>query len=414
MDANGTGIRIHAHTEDPDKRYCSFKIVEKANDQSVGTIKGGDGLCPFPDCGRVINGDEIKSQAQAGHMGQQLYAIATKQVVSSGKSKASGKKVTTIRRFRAAEPSDDREEVIRELLKDKLEIWNAAGILPTEQIDELSNYDRGHRMYGMERWNDMFTHRQIYCIGVIVESWCELLHELREEEAGLLKELDAAALTYLTLSLDKLVNFNCRSTRWDVNRCSVVGKFDSHNYSMKWSFAEMAPAVTGRGLDWVLGQTTKALGELQVLAGTDSSSSTLFNEKKFKRLPDIMLGSANSLTIPDHSIDSVVIDLPYYDNVMYAELSDFFYVWLKRTAGLIYPHAFADYLTDKDREAVSNPAKFKGERGGAKKLAGRDYQERMAAIFTECRRVIKPHGVMTVMFTHKASGAWDALATGLV
>ncbi len=300
------------------------------------------------------------------------------------------------------------------LLSDNLDLWNAAGILPTEQIDELSNYDRGHRMYGMESWTDMFTHRQLYSLGVVVEAWYQVLHELQEEGAGQLKDLDKAALTYLTLSIDKLVNFNCKSTRWDVNRCSIVGKFDSHNYSMKWSFAEMAPAVTGRGLDWVLGQTTKALGELQALAGTDSSSASLFNERAVMPSPEITLGSADSLSIPNHSVDSVVIDPPYYDNVMYAELSDFFYVWLKRTAGLIYPNAFSDYLTDKDREAVANSAKFKGEKGGAKKLAGRDYQERMGAIFTECRRVIKPHGVMTVMFTHKASGAWDALATGLV
>ncbi|MCL5271010.1 MAG: DUF1156 domain-containing protein, partial [bacterium] len=82
--------------------------------------------------------------------------------------------------------------------------------------------------------------------------------------------------------------------------------------------------------------------------------------------------------------------------------------------GLLYPGAFVDHLTDKDREAVANPARFKGRKGGAKRLAGRDYQHRMAAIFAECRRVLKPGGVMTIMFTHKASGAWDALATGLV
>jgi hypothetical protein len=70
-------------------------------------------------------------------------------------------------------------------------------------------------------------------------------------------------------------------------------------------------------------------------------------------------------------------------------------------------------LTDKDREAIANPFRFRGQKH-ALKLAGRDYQQRMAAIFAECRRVLKPHGVMTVMFTHKASGAWDALATGLV
>ena len=109
----------------------------------------------------------------------------------------------------------------------------------------------------------------------------------------------------------------------------------------------------------------------------------------------------------------IVMDPPYYDNVMYAELSDFFYVWLKRTAGRIIPELFTRALTDKEHEAVANPAKFKGQ-PGAKALAGRDYQERMAAIFTECRRVLKPDGVMTLMFTHKATGAWDALTKGLM
>ena len=109
----------------------------------------------------------------------------------------------------------------------------------------------------------------------------------------------------------------------------------------------------------------------------------------------------------------VVMDPPYYDNVMYAELSDFFYVWLKRTAGHIFPELFRRNLTDKENEAVANAARFKGEKG-AKTLAGRDCQERMAAIFAECRRVPRPNGIMTLMFTHKATGAWDALAKGLM
>jgi hypothetical protein len=110
--------------------------------------------------------------------------------------------------------------------------------------------------------------------------------------------------------------------------------------------------------------------------------------------------------IEDNKIDVVVMDPPYYDNVMYAEISDFFYVWLKRTAGYIEPSLFRRRLTDKDHEAVANVARFKGQKG-AKVLAGRDYQERMAAIFAECRRVLKPSGVLTLMFTHKATGAWD-------
>ena len=107
------------------------------------------------------------------------------------------------------------------------------------------------------------------------------------------------------------------------------------------------------------------------------------------------------------------MDPPYYDNVMYAELSDFFYVWLKRTAGHVFPELFRGHLTDKDNEAVANPARFRGQKG-AKAIAERDYQERMASIFAECRRTLKADGVMTLMFTHKATGAWDALTKGLM
>lgn len=107
------------------------------------------------------------------------------------------------------------------------------------------------------------------------------------------------------------------------------------------------------------------------------------------------------------------MDPPYGANVMYAELSDFFYVWLKRTAGLVSPQNFTRRLTDKDGEAVANVAHFKGEKGAAK-LAERDYRFKMEGIFAECRRVLKDDGIMTVMFTHKDTGAWDALAMSLM
>ena len=98
---------------------------------------------------------------------------------------------------------------------------------------------------------------------------------------------------------------------------------------------------------------------------------------------------------------------------MYAELSDFFYVWLKRTAGHVFPELFRRQLTDKESEAVANPARFRGQ-GPASALAVQDYREKMASIFAECRRVLKPDGIMTLMFTHKATGAWDALTKGLM
>ena len=100
------------------------------------------------------------------------------------------------------------------------------------------------------------------------------------------------------------------------------------------------------------------------------------------------------------------MDLPYYDNVMYAELSDFFYVSLKRTAGHAFPELFRRQFTDKENEAVANPAPGP--------LAGRDYQARMTVVFAECRRVLKANGIMTLMFTHTATGGRDALTKGLI
>ena len=180
----------------------------------------------------------------------------------------------------------------------------------------------------------------------------------------------------------------------------------------------MAPLIVGLGFDWAIGQTAKCIDELVSLTGGHAAQAgdMLATPTDRAAAPPITItckpGEALD-HIVDASVDVVVMDPPYYDNVMYAELSDFFYVWLKRTAGHVVPDLFTRQLTDKDNEAVANPAKFAGQKG-AKHLAGRDYQDRMARIFAECRRVLKPDGIMTLMFTHKATGAWDALTTGLM
>jgi len=129
--------------------------------------------------------------------------------------------------------------------------------------------------------------------------------------------------------------------------------------------------------------------------------------------------AADLSSIPDGSVHAVVTDPPYYDNVMYAELADFFYVWLKRTVGHLYPDWFAAPLTDKDAEAVANPARFKGIGGGRsgprpKDLAEADYERKMTGAFREMYRVLRDDGVLTVMFTHKRVEAWDTLATALI
>jgi adenine-specific DNA methylase len=99
---------------------------------------------------------------------------------------------------------------------------------------------------------------------------------------------------------------------------------------------------------------------------------------------------------------------------MYAECSDFFYVWMKRTLGHLDPDMFRDELTNKDDEAVKNVARFTSMGRKKDQLALEDYERKMAAAFREMHRVLTDDGVLTVMFTHKKVEAWDTLATSLI
>ena len=444
----GTGVRLLpkvGHGPGSAGRVCSFEIVESAQEQSPGTVARGDGTCPFPDCGRVIDGDEIKRQAQAGEMGDQLYAVVYKRRVP-GRMLKSGKRGRDkwVRGYRAPRPEDDNSAEIAERLAGKLPTWEAFDIVPNECLPEGAKTAEPIR-YGMTAWRDLFSPRQLLCHGTSVEVFREMLEA--DRSAGRLDEARKAAYGYLALALDKLLNYNSRMSIWMPTREVVANTFNRHDFAFCWSHSEMAPLITGLGYDWAIGQTAKCIRELvQLVHGDDdgASGATAANQLRLagpndgapipggpadasaplRRKPSARGPASPPVTITckpadslDHieaeSIDVVVMDPPYYDNVMYAELADFFYVWLKRTAGHVFPELFRRRLTDKENEAVANPARFKGKKG-ARALAGRDYQERMAAIFRECARVLKPDGIMTLMFTHKASGAWDALTTGLM
>ena len=415
---DGRGVKL---VPDEKTKRCGFEIVRKAKDQSEPTVAKGDAKCPFPSCGRVVDGDIVKRQAQNGEMGDQLFAIVYKRRVES-RTRTGKLREKRERAYRTPRPEDDNGGHIRRRLQDKADEWEALNILPTEAIDELSNYDRGHRLYGMRRWVDLFSPRQLLCHGTSVEAFREVLDE--EKTKGNLDEPTKAAFAYLSFALDKMLDYNSRMSAWIPNREVMEHSFKQHNYSIKWSFAEMAPLVVGYGYEWVLGQVGKCISELVSLARPDTAKAVkraaktqteLFNAQGYvSPVVTISCRPGDSLShIATGSVDAVVMDPPYYDNVMYAELSDFFYVWLKRTAGYVYPEWFTRTLTDKENEAVANSAKFAGLKR-SKAMAGEDYRQRMATIFGECRRVLKDDGILTLMFTHKATGAWDALTSGLL
>ena len=178
---DGTGVKVIPHLgsgRSGQNRVCSFEIVKSAAEQSSGTVSRGSGTCPFSDCGRVIDGEEIKIQAQLGDMGEQLFAVVYKMriLVNTKSGKAREK---WIRGYRAPRPEDDNSSEIGSRLAEKLQEWVALDLVPTESFPRVSNDDRPIQ-YGMPLWRDFFSPRQLLCHGTSVEIFRKMLEADRE------------------------------------------------------------------------------------------------------------------------------------------------------------------------------------------------------------------------------------------
>ena len=367
------------------------RAVDK-KDASTAIITKGKAVSPYDNL--VIEGDYIKATAKAGLMTQVLYAVAVK--TASGKT------------FRA--PSSTDLEAVRAAgarLDEIRREWSEQGILPTEDIPAEANYDRGHRMYGINTWLDFFTPRQALVHGTFGEEFSRLVSEVRSE----LGDQAESVLFELALMQGKALNWNSRATSWNISRQGMRSVFEKHNFSFKWTFAEFEGA---RALySWCLEQLEDAYGGIARLLD-ETGAPEIGASDRLDRQVTVIQGSAASLELKDGSITHICMDPPYYDNVMYAELADYFYVWEKRTLGRLVPTYFHDELTDKDNEAVANPARFAMMGRRKKELADLDYETKMTSIFAESRRVLSDDGVLSVMFTHKRAEAWDTLGMGLL
>jgi SAM-dependent methyltransferase len=127
------------------------------------------------------------------------------------------------------------------------------------------------------------------------------------------------------------------------------------------------------------------------------------------RVPRVQQGSATELPYPDNFFDAVLTDPPYYDNVPYADLSDFFFVWLKRTVGDLHPELFATPLAPKSQEMVADASK-----AGGMEEARRRFEEMLTQAFREIHRVLKPDGIAVIVFAHKTTAAWETVLQALL
>ncbi len=418
-DKNQWGIRVVSNGVGSEAKY-SFETYNaksgkgpNGEDPEQGTCKRGIGQCVH--CKQAIEASEIKDQATGESVHNQwkdrVYAIAAFreqpkvdnngaiQKYASGEKKGQVK-TETVRYFRT--PSEKDHSLLSaasEELSIKWDYYDELGLIPTEPFPKGN--DLRPIRYGMERWHKLFNDRQLLSHLCMVESLQQFKEEILTE---LGPQKGRAVITYLQFAHDKTLDYNSRQTRWEFTRGVVKGTFGRHDFSLKWTYGEMIFSGPNSGSQWGLNQATKACRELSELL-----ASSKVNRKEGQSLQIINGSAAYIEGVPDKSVDMVCMDPPYYDNVQYAELSDYFYVWQKRTLKDLYPDISWPRLTNKQEEAVANPA-----RDGSAKNAKAEYEKLMGEIFAESRRVVKDDGVMTLMFTHKAQDAWETLTRSLI
>jgi putative DNA methylase len=386
----------------------------RGDDPNFATVDNGVGTCIH--CRQAIPADEIKVQARGespcGKWRDRLYCVVAvryqPKLDKNGRPqryktgpRAGEIKTEKVRFFRPPNHRDlEALDEAEKRLQQRWPEWERQGLIPTESIP------KGHKTMepmrvGMNRWCDMFTPRQLLGHLTLVEELNRLKPKILAE---LGQERGRAVVTYLQFMIDKCVDYNSKQTRWIPQRAIVSGTFGRHDFSLKWTFGEMIFTGPNSGAAWGLSQIVDAyMGMAELMA-------PLHHKLNGSNPPvTILYGTAANMDVSDHSVDLVCIDPPYYNNVQYAELSDFFYVWQRRTLKDLYPEIYTRRFTNKTDEAVANPA-----RDGSAAGAAREYERLMGEIFAECRRILKDKGIMTIMFTHKTQDAWETLTRSLI
>lgn len=298
----GNSIRFEVQTGVPDNE------ADIAKGNKVG--RGANFTCPIS--GDAITADYVKAEGMAGRMGWQLLAI-----VAEGKG---GRRYVS--------PDPDHERVAFSEMPD----WRPEA--PMSQHPQYMSVTN----YGPQNWSDLFTDRQTIALNHFIEAIPDVVAEIDADE-----EYKNAIATYLALGVGRLANRQSTSTFWHTQGEKVEQVFAMQALPMRWDTAEGNPFSNSSG---------NFVGQVEYLA------------KAVSNLPATANGSLehhrNAQSV-DFSGCVISTDPPYYDNVPYADLSDFFYVWLRRALKGRYPEIFGTMLVPKAEELVADHQRHKGK-----------------------------------------------------
>jgi putative DNA methylase len=260
------------------------------------------------------------------------------------------------------------------------------------------------KLYGLTTFDTLFTERQL----VLLNAFSDLVAEARDRILDDSKDsgyADAVA-TYLALSVSKLATFNNSLARWRPGEDKSAPAFGRQAIPMVWDYAEVNP-FAGAGGDW-LGVISGTASVLERLPCQPQSEVVMQDARQ-----DVAYAAASPMV--------VCTDPPYYDNIGYADLSDFFYVWLRRMLKDRDPEDFSTLLTPKAQELVAIPYRFGGNKAGAE----RHFERGLVDAFARMRRVHDHDFPLTLFYAFKqaeenaedgqiASTGWETMLEALL
>lgn len=370
-----------------------FEVFQPSSDREVppGLIIKARAKCLA--CGTVLAPERLRAQLAQQRGGADTYFDHSGIRIGGARLIAvvSVRKEAGGRHYRVARSSDyigvyKAQERLNELLLKK-ETDNSVSPVPDELLPPVGTLGFRVQRYGMLNWRDLFAARQRLALHV----FCRLIGErLRNSN---LKGL-------MALVLSKMVDMNNSLATWQPHAEIPAHMLTRFAIPMKWDFAEAVPISDSSG---TLESAIKRATEVFPSLAPSSSSGT------------VQIASACEHPLPDSTAAVWFTDPPYYDAVPYADLSDFFFVWLKRALPahplLRDPFDANNRLTPKSREAVQNDKSVDLKGSPKDKLF---YENTMAAAFAEGRRVLKDDGIASVVFAHKTTEGWEALVSGII
>jgi adenine-specific DNA methylase len=360
-----------------------YETIPKGFNPAQGTVAKAVAICPV--CGAVIDAKTTRKLFQEGKSGQRIVAVVLHHPKKQGKT------------YRVTKEEDleifKEVEIYLKEKRGKLMLEYGIDPVPDELMNTKDPTTVAGRGYGFTEWGDLFNSRQKLSLITFVEKVRIAYQKMIEE--GYDEEYAKAVETYLSFVIDRQLDYNSTLCVW-----AVAGEFIAHTFGrqalpMVWDYFELCPwsGATGcwkSATNWIL----------RVIKHVSCTSQSPATVSQF---------SAIHIPYLDNYFDAIFTDPPYYDNINYAELSDFFYVWLKRTIGDLYPDLFATPLVPKSQEIVANPIRQGGQHKGKA-----FFESMLKKSFQEIYRVLKPNGIATIVYAHKSTSGWETLINSLL